>query len=85
MVKSPEEAGADDIQEEVDGRTLTLYHCTDEDGTYKVTEVKSGPLEQADLTSEVGQCNLTYFLPPIGIICNVLQFEPSEQIKCDIN
>lgn len=59
MVKSPEEAGADDVQEEVDQGTLTLYHCSDEDGTYKVTEVKSGPLEQTDLTSEVSLCSYT--------------------------
>ncbi|XP_021921948.1 advillin-like isoform X2 [Zootermopsis nevadensis] len=51
-VKSAEEAGADDVQEEVKRATLTLYHCSDEDGTYKVTEVKSGPLEQSDLRSE---------------------------------
>lgn len=51
-VKSAEDAGADDVQEEADQGTLTLYHCSDEDGTYKVTEVKSGPLEQTDLTSE---------------------------------
>lgn len=58
-VKSAEEAGADEVQEEVDQGALTLYHCSDEDGTYKVTEVKSGPLEQTDLTSEVGPCILT--------------------------
>jgi hypothetical protein len=52
-VKSAGEAEADDVQEEVDRGALTLYHCSDEDGTYKVTEVKSGPLEQTDLTSEV--------------------------------
>lgn len=52
--KSAEEAGADDEQEVVNRAALTLYHCSDEDGTYKVTEVKSGPLEQSDLRSEVG-------------------------------
>jgi hypothetical protein len=53
-VKSAEEAGNDDVDEEVTRGSLTLYHCTDEDGTYKVTEVKSGSLEQNDLKSEVG-------------------------------
>jgi villin 1/advillin len=52
-VKSAEEAGSDDAEEEVIRGALTLYHCSDEDGTYKVTEVKSGPLEQSDLKSEV--------------------------------
>lgn len=51
-VKSAEEAGSDDAEEEVIRGALTLYHCSDEDGTYKVTEVKSGPLEQSDLKSE---------------------------------
>jgi villin 1/advillin len=53
-VKSAQEAGSDEEQEQVNRATLTLYHCSDDDGTYKVTEVKSGPLEQNDLRSEVG-------------------------------
>jgi len=32
---------------------LRLYHCSDESGTLKVTEVKTGPLNQSDLTSNV--------------------------------
>jgi hypothetical protein len=52
-VKSADEVDADDVQEEANRAALTLYHCSDEDGTYKVTEVKSGPLEQSDLRSEV--------------------------------
>jgi hypothetical protein len=31
---------------------IKLYRCTDEDGTLKVTEIKKGPLFQADLKSE---------------------------------
>jgi hypothetical protein len=52
-VKSAEEAGSDDLEEEVNRDALTLYQCSDEGGTYKVTEIKSGPLEQNDLKSEV--------------------------------
>lgn len=51
-VRSAEEAGADDEQEQINHGALTLYHCSDEDGTYKVTEVKTGPLDQSDLRSE---------------------------------
>lgn len=51
-VKSAEEAGSDDAQEEANRAELTLYQCSDEDGTYKVIEIKSGPLEQGDLKSE---------------------------------
>lgn len=32
---------------------LRLYHCCDDSGTLKVTEVKTGPLNQSDLTSSV--------------------------------
>jgi hypothetical protein len=32
---------------------LRLYHCCDESGTLKVTEVKTGPLLQSDLNSNV--------------------------------
>jgi hypothetical protein len=52
-VKSAEEAGCDEEQEAVNRGTLTLYQCSDEDGAYKVTEIKSGPLEKGDLKSEV--------------------------------
>lgn len=53
MVKSAEEAGSDDAEEEANRSELTLYQCSDEDGTYKVIEIKSGPLEKGDLKSEV--------------------------------
>lgn len=52
-VKSAEEGGSDDAKEEANRMELTLYQCSDEDGTYKVIEIKSGPLEQGDLKSEV--------------------------------
>lgn len=52
-VMSAEEAGSDEAEEEAKRAELTLYQCSDEDGTYKVTEIKSGPLEQGDLKSEV--------------------------------
>lgn len=51
-VKSAEEGGSDDAKEEANRMELTLYQCSDEDGTYKVIEIKSGPLEQGDLKSE---------------------------------
>jgi len=51
-VKSAEEAGCDEAEEAVNRGALTLYQCSDEDGTYKVIEIKSGPLEQSDLKSE---------------------------------
>ena len=53
MVKSAEEAGSDDEQDGANRLDLTLYQCSDEDGTYKVTEIKSGQLVQGDLKSEV--------------------------------
>ncbi|XP_067001407.2 villin-1 [Anabrus simplex] len=51
-IKSADEAGEDEVVEEVIRGSLTLYHCTDDDGTYKVTELKSGPLQQSDLNSD---------------------------------
>jgi villin 1/advillin len=32
---------------------IKLYRCSDDDGTLRVTEVKTGPLYQADLNSGV--------------------------------
>lgn len=44
-------AGDDQQVERFERSTLKLYQCSDEDGTYKVVEVKSGPLFQSDLNS----------------------------------
>ncbi|KAK7872312.1 hypothetical protein R5R35_002764 [Gryllus longicercus] len=52
VIKSAEEAGADDEVESGLRNLLTLYQCEDEDGTYKVVELKSGPLYQSDLHSD---------------------------------
>ncbi|KAL1124642.1 hypothetical protein AAG570_001266, partial [Ranatra chinensis] len=42
----------DDKKSEADLTTaLRLYKCSDADGTYRVTEVKAGPLQQSDLDS----------------------------------
>nr|CAD7262170.1 unnamed protein product [Timema shepardi] len=49
LVKAADEGNVD---LEIDKAALTLYHCSDEEGTYKVIEVKSGPLYQSDLSSE---------------------------------
>ncbi len=52
-VKSHTELPNDDLLE-MNGRSeLKLYRVSDEDGNLKVTEVKSGPLEQRDLNSKV--------------------------------
>lgn len=51
-VKSQDEVPRDETSVE-QRRELKLYRCSDEDGTLKVTEVKSGPLEQSDLESQV--------------------------------
>jgi hypothetical protein len=53
QVKSAEEAGCDVVAEEVNREALTLYQCSDEDGTYKVTEIKTGPLVKRDLKTKV--------------------------------
>ena len=51
-LQSIEEAGSDEAQEASVVVEIKLYHCSDESGTLKVTEVKSGPLLQTDLKSE---------------------------------
>ena len=33
-------------------KNIKLYQCTDEDGTLRIREVKSGPLGQSDLESK---------------------------------
>ncbi|XP_057368031.1 advillin-like [Daphnia carinata] len=47
----PVEAENDEAFESNTVAEIKLYRCTDEDGTLKVTEVKKGPLFQADLSS----------------------------------
>lgn len=48
----PASADKDEDLEKASFQEIKLYHCTDEDGTLKVTEVKTGPLFQSDLTSK---------------------------------
>lgn len=48
----PADAEKDEDLEKASFQEITLYHCSDEDGTLKVTEVKTGPLSQSDLTSD---------------------------------
>ncbi|KAI5705145.1 hypothetical protein M8J75_012335 [Diaphorina citri] len=43
---------SDEVVEHTHYNHLKLYQCSDEDGTYKVTEVKTGPLYQSDLNSK---------------------------------
>ncbi|XP_075213446.1 villin like protein quail isoform X2 [Lycorma delicatula] len=42
----------DQMTEYMERNALKLYQCSDDDGTYKVTEIKSGPLLQSDLKSD---------------------------------
>ncbi|XP_045178411.2 villin-1-like isoform X2 [Mercenaria mercenaria] len=44
-------AGSDVSAEKSEAKILKLYRCTEEEGTLKVSEVKSGPLVKADLES----------------------------------
>uniref|UniRef100_A0A8D9B6V5 Advillin n=1 Tax=Cacopsylla melanoneura TaxID=428564 RepID=A0A8D9B6V5_9HEMI len=44
---------SDEVDEHNHYSHITLYQCSDEDGTYNVTEVKTGPLYQSDLKSKV--------------------------------
>lgn len=44
----------DDMKsEKIERAIVKLYKCSDEDGTYKVIEVKTGPLLQSDLNTNV--------------------------------
>ncbi|XP_052236637.1 advillin-like isoform X1 [Dreissena polymorpha] len=43
--------GADEVAERQSTSSIKLYRCTEEQGTLKVSEVKSGPLVKADLDS----------------------------------
>lgn len=52
-------ASEDDTYMEAKERAaLRLYKCSDESGTYKVVEVKTGPLLQEDLNTNVSSNNL---------------------------
>lgn len=51
-VKPASEGGADEAAERMGAAAIKLYRCTEEDGTLKVSEVKSGPLVKADLDSD---------------------------------
>uniref|UniRef100_A0A8D8W0P4 Advillin n=1 Tax=Cacopsylla melanoneura TaxID=428564 RepID=A0A8D8W0P4_9HEMI len=44
---------SDEMVEQTHYNHIKLYQCSDEDGTYNVTEVKTGPLYQSDLKSKV--------------------------------
>lgn len=49
-------ASDDDSASEIKERSaLRLYKCSDESGTYKVVEVKTGPLLQEDLNTNVSR------------------------------
>ncbi len=46
------EAESDEKEDVRNRKDIKLYKCSDEDGTLKITEVKTGPLLQSDLKSE---------------------------------
>lgn len=52
----------DSFVEKKERSALKLYKCSDESGTYKVIEVKDGPLLQADLNTNVRNNFYTYIL-----------------------
>ncbi|XP_064597998.1 advillin-like [Liolophura sinensis] len=52
QVKDIDEAGADDVVERAAAASIKLYLCTDEGGTLKVTEKKTGPLYKSDLNTQ---------------------------------
>jgi len=43
----------DELTDREVGKDIKLYRCSDDDGTLRVTEVKTGPLFQNDLNSGV--------------------------------
>lgn len=47
--------GADEAAEKMSAKAIKLYRCTEEEGTLKVSEVKTGPLVKADLDSSVSR------------------------------
>lgn len=52
--------GADDVAERQSASAIKLYRCTEEDGTLKVSEVKSGPFVKADLGSDVSNVEIVF-------------------------
>lgn len=52
-VMPPEMAGDDTEVEKQFRANLKLYQCQDNDGKYRVTEIKTGPLKQSDLNRNV--------------------------------
>lgn len=52
-----EDAG-DEEEIEKQKTTIRLYRCTDNNGKYRVAEVKLNPLDQIDLNSNVSLCTM---------------------------
>jgi len=44
---------SDEVTDKERSSEIKLYQCTDESGTLKITEVKTAPLYQTDLNSQV--------------------------------
>lgn len=59
----------DSFVEKKERSALKLYKCSDESGTYKVIEVKDGPLLQADLNTNVRNNFHTYILSYRFVSC----------------
>lgn len=53
MVMPPDYGGDDEEVEKQHRAGIRLYRCSDNSGKYRVTEVKSGPITQGDLNSDV--------------------------------
>lgn len=67
-VKAADEVEDDESVEKKHRANIKLYQCSDNSGKYRVTEIKSGPLMQDDLNSEV--CN-TYLILPNCYLLNI--------------
>lgn len=66
-------SGDDRIVEQTERSALKLYQCSDENGTYKVVEIKSGPLLQSDLNSNVR--NISTIILMFWVICfNIIYY-----------
>ncbi|KAK3611747.1 hypothetical protein CHS0354_014091 [Potamilus streckersoni] len=50
-VKDSHEGGEDDVVDRRNAAAIKLYVCSEDDGTLKVSEVKTGPLSRKDLDS----------------------------------